>query len=74
MGDLGHFEMTISNSKKSKKYETFAHSHFMSYSNEKKNINMVCIHLQEKGFTEMWYLEQSSRDFEGDDQIRVWHK
>ena len=34
--DLEHFEMSISNSKKSKKYETFAHSHLMSYSNEKK--------------------------------------
>ena len=34
--DLEHFEMSISNSKKSKKYETFSHSHLMSYSKEKK--------------------------------------
>ena len=38
----------------------------MSYSNEKKNINMVYIHFYEKSFTKLSFLEQCSMEFKGE--------
>ena len=38
----------------------------MSYSNKKKNINMVYIHFYEKSFTKLSFLEQCSMGFKGE--------
>lgn len=38
----------------------------MSYSNEKKNINMVYIHFYKKSFTKLSFLEQCSMEFKGE--------
>ena len=62
--------MSITNLKKNQKNEkTSAHVCLMSYSNEKKNINMVYIHLHENGFTQMWNLEQTSMDFKVESMV-----